>query len=169
MSSNNLAEITANLIEDKIKSEIALALTDIRSDRADAEVSTELPRSYFQYGSAQTYRCPAVFVVPEDIDFDKDAGANYINAVIRLRVAVIVEDKNLRLLSIKSWRYQAALNKILNQQQLVSIDNKVKVTTIIRSARFSPEFTLAQTKGDPQGMFQKEVSLEIDCRHRESL
>lgn len=167
MSSNELVEIAVDLLEAKIKAEIAAALLDVRTDRADALVTTEVPRSYFIYDSAQVYRCPAVFISPKDIDFDKDLGANHINASVNIRIAVIVEDKDMRLLNKKAWRYQAALHKILNQAQLVSLDNKVKITTIVRGASFSREFTLAQAEGESRGMFQKEVALDMDCRHRE--
>lgn len=167
MSSNRLVETSTNLIIDKIKADIADALLDIRTDRADAAVTTELPRAYYTYNSAFPYRCPAVFVVCESVDFNKDFGANHVNAIVKMRVAVIVEDKDLRLLTIKAYRYQAALHKILNQTQLINNDNSVLLTTIIRGATFSPEFTLAQVKDEGRGMFQKEVALDIDCIHRE--
>jgi hypothetical protein len=166
--SNDLIEVAMAMIQAEIKAKIATALQSIRTDRADAKVSTEVPRSYFNYESATTYRCPAVFIIPKDTQFKLDQGANHINAVINAHVAVVVEDKNLPLLVSKSWRYQSALYKILNQASLTSADNKVKIVLNVQRATLSPEFTTAQKQGDVDGMFQKEVALEIEVRHFES-
>ena len=167
MSSRGLVEIAMNLIQDQIKSNIDQALLDVRTDRADNQVTTEAPKNYYNYSGVTSYRCPMVMIVPGETDFQKDLGANHVNALIHTTVAVVVEDKNLQALNIKAWRYQAALDKILDQAFMISTDNKVKIVTVVKRARLSPEFTVA---GDQyQGAFQKEVSLEVDVRHFENL
>jgi len=168
MASRLLVESCLGLIEDHIKANIEAALIDIRTDRADAIVNTELPKSYYRYAGVESYRCPMVMIVADTIDFQKERGANHINAVIRTKVAVVVEDKNLLLLNIKAWRYQAALDKILDQTAITSLDGKLKIVPIIRNATFSPEFTTEAQGLDPaMKSFQKEVILEIDVQHYE--
>ena len=166
--SNDLVEVSINLVESYIKSKIAAALASVRTDRSDSVVSTEVPKNYYLYSSAITYRCPSVFIIPTDVDFVQTNGSNHVNAIIKTRVAVVVEDKDMLLLNKKVWRYQSALFKILNQTTLTSTDSKVKIVTVVQRATFSPEFTIAQQKDNPQGMYQKEVALEIDVRHFEA-
>lgn len=172
MSSHWLAERQYTLIEAAIKSGIATALAAIRTDRADAYVSTESPhtQSYFKYASAKAYRCPAVFIIPQSIDLQNAArGANHINAEAKVAVSVVVEDRDLNHLVVKSWRYQAALHKVLHESSLTSGDGKVRLFIKVERITFSPEFSDEKDPHQGAGVFRKEVLLECNVDHIENL
>lgn len=163
-----LVEITRDLILDTIKAEIAGALAGIRSDRADSQVSTEPPRSYFIYEGAQTYQCPAVFAVVERATFpDEATGAgNHVNARVTINVGIVAEDREAPQLTIKVERYQAALFQILNQRQLVNGAGNVKIWTRVTDVDFSPIFARQQSQG--MGQFRKEAVLRLEVQHYEN-
>jgi len=164
----NLSEITRDLVLNQIKTTIAASLAEIRSDRDDAVVSTEPPKSYFIYAPAASYRCPAIFVVVDRMDFKQfDAGANFVPATVTMYVSVLVEDKDETLLTIKADRYYTAIHQSINQKNITSADDLVKISIKVMSAQFG-EFW--KFKGDsPQGMFRKEVRLTLNVEHYESL
>lgn len=169
MGAYKLAETVVELIEDAIKTNIAQALSDIRTERADASVTTEPPREYFRYEEAQVYRPPAVFTIINSQDIrDQSTGANHVNAYSQVDVAVVVEDRIKRLTVLKSWRYQAALMQILHQSALTNTDGSVKVFIRVQRCRFSG---IVNIKDDtkPETVFRKEVSLELHVEHVEQL
>lgn len=168
MSTRYLAETAVREIESLIKSEIAGVLAALRTDRGDAKVSTEPPQSYFIFEEAKTYRTPAVFVIARDIDFQKQTyRANHVTAKISVGVSVVVEDKDKEKLTIKAWRYQTALQEILDQKNIVVPSDKAKLFLVVNSAAFSPTFAADQMKGS-QGVFRKEVALDVEVQQRES-
>ena len=166
-SSRETVEIATDLILKEIKSNIEAALVDVRADRSDPSVSTEAPRSYYIYAGALSYQAPAVFVICDTIDFQKDEGANHLNSRMEFKVAVVVEDYDMVKLTKKAWRYQAALHKILDQTQLLSDSGKEKLTLVIEFASFSPEFTDSGAPGNERMMYRKEIMLEVTVRHFE--
>lgn len=163
-----LVEITRDLILDTIKAEIAAALLAIRTDRNDPQVSTEPPRSYFIYENAQTYQCPAVFVVTERATFpDEATGAGgHVNARVTINVGVVAEDREATPLTIKVERYQAALFQILNQRTLLNGAQNVKVWVRVTDVDFSPIFSRQQSAGMAQ--FRKEAVLRLEVQHYEN-
>lgn len=164
-----LTEGTVNLMMTQIQNNIAGALANVRADVNNPVVTTESPRSYFIYPKAHGYRGPAVFVIADNIDFRKEQrGANFISAVIRVNVTVMVEDRNAELLTRRAWRYQSALYQILDETQLVSADNKLKIVIIVKNARYSPTYTTAKDPSAPEGIFRQEVMLECDVEHWEN-
>lgn len=168
MSVQYLAETSVNEITSLIKANISAKLAALRTDRGDSKVSTEPPQSYFIYEEAKGYRTPAVFVIARSIDFQKEVyGANHTAAKIDIGVSVLVEDKDKEKLSIKAWRYQAALHEILNQAIIVVSPNKAKLFLIVKNADFSPVFTAKQAEGS-SGAFRKEVALTVEVQQRES-
>lgn len=168
MSVRYLAEIAVREIESLIKSEIVDVLAALRTDRGDAKVSTEPPQSYFIYEEAKGYRTPAVFIIARNIDFQKENyQANHITAKVDVGVSVLVEDKEKDKLTIKAWRYQAALLEILDQKIILVTGDKAKLFLIVKSADFSPVFTIEGTKGS-HGVFRKEVALTLEVQQRES-
>lgn len=168
MSVKYLAEIAVREVESLIKAEISDVLAALRTERGDAKVSTEPPQSYFIYEEAKGYRTPAVFIIARNIDFQKDQyKANHITASIDVGVSVLVEDKDKDKLTIKAWRYQAALLEILDQKNIVVTGDKAKLFLIVKAADFSPVFTAETTKGS-HGVFRKEVALTLDVQQRES-
>lgn len=161
--SRNLVEISVDSIIGKLKSDLPASLAAIRSDRADNLVTMEPPRDYYTYPRAKGYRAPAVFVIGDRIDFQKDRkGANHVNAAIRVNVSTIVEDKDADRLMRKSYRYQAAIHQVLDQAALTSPDGSSRLTLVVQNAAFSGLYSNLEP-GDPQAVYRQEISLEVDC------
>ena len=172
MSARWLSEQTVGLIQKAVKDGIGPALTAVRVQRGDAAVSTEPPpsQSYFNFEGAKGYRCPAIFTVIDSMDMmNTDRGPNFIAARARVIVSVVVEDRTLPLLTLKAWRYQAALHSVLHLTTLTSADNKVRLESRIERVLFGPEYSDATSKDVPQGVFRKEVALHLDVEHFEAL
>lgn len=166
-----LIETDSNLLIAHIKANFPAALAGIRAVRADNSVTTEPPpsESYFIYPGARGFRPPAVFVIGDEIDFrNEQMGANFIDARVRINVSIVVEDKDKQKLTVKAWRYQAALSGMLTQTTLLSADQKVKIVSIVRRATFSPIYTNAKNAESPEALFRKEIILELDVDHYES-
>jgi hypothetical protein len=168
VGAKNLSEITRTLILDEIKSELPAALSDVRTLRADAAVSTEPPQSgsFFIYEPSSAFRAPAVWTVVDNRDFRvKEKGSNHINASVEVHVNAVVEDRLKESLVIKCERYQSALFDILNEVELEDASNKVKIIIIVNRALYSPEYSPGQDT--PQGMFRKECALICNVEHYE--
>lgn len=164
----NLTEITRNLILDELKATIATNLAAVRTDRGDAAVTTEPPNSYFIYAPAAAYRCPAIFVLVDNVDFRVDQkGANFTSALVKIRLAVLVEDKDLNNLTIKAERYQAAVHESINEKTLLAPDLQVKIFVKVVRATFSEVYTPGRETA--QGMFRKEIQFDLDVEHYERL
>ena len=165
----HLVEIAVNLIETQIKNNIAAALAAVRTDRADAYVTTEIPKSYFHYQPSKAFDTPSVFIIPENIDFKKDRGQNHINATAKINVAVIVEDQTSARLAARTWRYQSALYSILDQVPLTTADKTFKIVVIVKRAEFTEEYSDSTRKGQPSAAWRKGVLLECDVEMFEEL
>ena len=164
-----LAEGAAILIKDYVKANIVNALTVIRTNRADAQVVLQEPLNYFLYEPAKGYKTPAMFFIVDDFDFKiTENMANHINGTIKMRLACVVEDRDMSQLTYKTWRYQSALHSLLAQTHLTTTDNKLKITVVVKRASFSPAFSPAANKGSIEAVFRKEVMLELDVVHREN-
>lgn len=165
----NLVESTIRLLQDHIKSNINAALVDLRAERAEPIVTTEPPLkdSYFIYERAVGYKTPAVFIIADNLDMFKSAGPNSVMALVKVRVSVVVEDVKADHCTIKAWRYQDALFEVLEQAQISSNNNDVKIVVIVQGATFSPVFTNDQDAKSARNTFRKEVVLDLDVRHFE--
>lgn len=168
MSVRHLTETDVDLIIEHIKTNIAATLAALRISRNDPVVTTEPPRSYFIYEKAAGYRTPAVFVIADNVDFALERGANHINAISNINVTVLIEDKDAEKLTIKSWRYQAALHELLANTRLTSADNAVTIVTKVLRVSYSPLYALKGREDDPQAFFRKEVALECAVEHYEN-
>jgi hypothetical protein len=166
---SRLVEIAVDLMEAHIKSNIAAALAEVRTDRADGYVTTEVPRDYFIYSPAQAYQTPAVFIIPEQIDFRKDRGQNHVNATAQINVAVVVEDQLSDKLAVKAWRYQAALYQLLDQKPLTTVDGALKIVIVVKRAEFTEEYTDSTKKGQISAPWRKGVLLNCDVEVYEEL
>jgi hypothetical protein len=169
MGAYKLAEITVDLIETAIRQNIATTLANVRTERADPTVSTEPPREYFQYETAQVYRAPAVFTIIRNQDIrDSVKNANHINSLCEVIVAVVVEDRLERLVTKKAWRYQSALMPILHQVTLTTADLSVRLFSRVQNCEFSGIINL-KNENRPDAVFRKEVSLRLQVEHIENL
>lgn len=164
MAAQNLVEATINLIIAKLKADLPVALAEVRNERVDAIVTTEIPASYFNYERVMGYKTPAVVVVPTSIDFRLPNGQNHINSLNTIMVSIILEDRRAEYLSIKSYRYSDAFHKVLDRAHLddpiSDSRNIVKVTRI----DFSRTMEGVSKEESP---FRKEVMLTCEVEHYE--
>lgn len=160
-------EIARNLLIGKMKADLPGALAAVRGNRNDAVVGLQEPAEYYIYPPSKLLRAPAVITICESYDTQaRTRGANFVSAVGYFKVALVVEEKDLRLLTLKAERYQAALVEILNQVPLVSDDSEVKIFPIVTGFSFSPEYTTTDT---PQSVFRKEVVVDLEVEHYEKI
>lgn len=163
------AEIAVSLIEQKIKDEISTALAAVRTERNDPIVTTEPPREYFQFEMAHVYRAPAIFTIIQGMDLrNEQMGANHVNAMDDIVVAVVVEDRITSRVVKKAWRYQAALMQILHQVSLTSSNDAVRLFSRVQSCEFSGIINLKDEKS-AESVFRKEMSLRLQVEHIENL
>lgn len=169
MSSYRLAEGTQTTIRDYIRANIAARLAEVAADHTDGFVSLEAPphRSYFNYASAQGYAAPAVFILVPKFDLRLDKGQNSIAGIARTLVGILVEDKDHDRLTVKTWRYGAAMAKLFTSTAapLLSGDNTVKLFPKLRSLSYSPPYH----GKDAASPWRMEVVLELEVEHLEQL
>lgn len=159
MSSVNLTEVVVTTIIEYLKTTMPTALADVRTERVESSVNTEIPKEYFNYVPAHGFRCPAIAMVADNIDFHLERGQNFVSAIMTGVCSVCVEDKTQDNLVKKSWRYQDALFSTLNRQ---SFDvNGVKFVIKIVRCRYSND-GIMKNDGVAQSVFQKEVALDLE-------
>ncbi len=167
----HLTETDLDLITAHIQNNIASALAAIRINRNDPIVTTEPPPtdSYFNYFKAHGYRCPAIFVIDDGMDFrQQEKNANHINALSSINVTVKVEDRKKELLVIKALRYQAALHQLLDQTPLANNDNTVKLYLRVKKIKPSGLYTYGNSEEDDSASFFYEYMLELAVEHVEN-
>lgn len=162
-------ETATYMIQDHIKSTIAANLANVRAERVDAAVTTEPPREYFIFPTQNVYRAPGIFTIFESMKItNTESNGNHINAKDYLTVACVVEDRLERLLTIKCWRYQAALMQSLHQVILTNSDSSVKLFIRVDECVFTDPVALTGQEGKEQ-LFRKEVGLKLIVDHIENL
>lgn len=169
-SARQLSETGVQLIENYIKDNITAALAAVAAIRP-GDVTTESPssESYFPYFKAHGYRCPAIFVVDDGMDFrQSETKANFINAMFSVNVSVKVEDKTMDLLTVKAWRYQAALHSLLDQTTLATQDGKVNLVSRVRKIEPDGPYTYGNDEADETATFFKEYMLKLDVEFFEN-
>lgn len=167
MSTRRLIETTVKLIKTAIETNIASKLAAVSTDRNDFVVPLPPPESYFFYPRAAGYRPPAVFIIAEGFDKEKPRGANHISAKVDVHVNVVIEELNRDNLLLSAWRYQAALDEILDQTELEDSAQKVKIVILVSKCEFSPEYTESDDPENSMAVFRKEVSLQLEVHHFE--
>lgn len=166
MSNRHLTEWAVDLVTDQIKSTIESELVGVQTVLPPGApvLSIEPPRDYFTFPRAVGYRTPAVFVIADRIDFQKrEKQSNFINANVRLNVTVLIEDKDADRITRKAYRYQSALQSVLDEVQLVSPDGDLKIVVVVTNAAFSPLYSTTDDPNAPGAVYRKEISLELDC------
>lgn len=168
-SGYKLAEIIVDLIQSSIQQNIAACLAAVRTERDDPIVTTEPPNEYFIYETAKVFRAPAVFTIIKDQNIrDEVMQPNHINSLCDIVVAVVVEDRIERLVTIKAWRYQAALMPILHQVSLTNSDGSVRIFSRVQNCQFSGVINI-KDENSTTNTFRKEVSLRLHVEHIENL
>lgn len=162
-------EIATRLIEAQIKATIAQNLANVRAARDNAVVTTEPPREYFIYHTSNVYRAPGIFTIFENQKItNTSSNGNHINAKDYLTVACVIEDRLEELLTIKAWRYQAALMQSLHQVILTNNDQSLKLFILVDECIFTDPVALTGQEGRDQ-IFRKEVGLRLVVDHIENL
>lgn len=163
-----LTEKTRNMLMAAVKSDIAAQLAQVSTDRGDGQVSMEIPKNYFIFDGAHTYNCPALFFIVDSAEIpDERIGDNHVNAVIKVYVTCVVEDREMDYLTIKCERYGAALFRILQRRTLVDDVENVKIYSRVVRFTFSPMFTKSR-KPEGKSDFRKEIALELEVKHFEN-
>ena len=165
----NLAEVAVFLIQSQIQGNITQALSNVLAERSTPAVSVESPREYFIYEMAHVYRAPAIFTIIQDMDIRNDSmKANHLNAMNRIVVAAVVEDRLRDRVTVKAWRYQAALMQCLHLVSLTSSNGTLRLFSRVRKCSFSGIINLKDEKAS-DAVFRKEMSLELQVEHIENL
>jgi hypothetical protein len=168
MSTHKLTEIQISLLDAHLQSNLPAALTAVDADRGDHNVGTEAPEEYLWFPKAQGYKTPALFILADDTPFEVQEGANFIKQKCRTVLEVVLEEKNRLWLTIKCWRYQAALSTCLVNLELQSPDNKVKLKVKQKSHTFTGMFTNEKNEESDEAAFRKSVVIELEVEHYES-
>lgn len=162
-----LTEVATSLITAAIQTGIQNGLSDISNYWHDG-ISLELPQTYLNYASSKGYRKPVIYVIPESMSFQQERGANHINALFRINVSCVVEERIERLLNSKAWRYQCAIVKLLHLKALDNTDHTVRVIPKVMNVVYSPTYSEDTLSNGPE-VFCKEVLIELDVEHYEKL
>lgn len=165
MAATSLAEFTVDGILSEIKTNISAALGAVRSDRADAAVTTEPPAEYFNYEKIIGYKTPAIVVVAGEIDFRLQNGPNSVNSMVKVYVSCVLEDRIATNLTLKTYRYSDALYHCLNRAHIV--DSNKNRQSIVKVTRM--DFSkLVDNKSNVTSPFRKEVMLTLEVENYES-
>lgn len=168
MSAYYGAEIATNMIIAHLRAGMPAALAAVRTERNDPVVTTEPPREYFIYPTANVYRPPAVFTIFERQEIKNiNSDGNHINATDYIVVAVVVEDFKETLLTIKAFRYQVALMQLLHLVTLTNSDGGLRLFSKVETCEFSAIENLKGKAGDL--IFRKEIGLRLAVDHIENL
>lgn len=168
MPSLHLAETTINLIKVHLQANMTAALKQVWDDRPDHRSTMETPNDYFIYVPTHAYRRPAMILQCSDFDFRLSTGPNFINALAKVTVEAVVQDRDRESLTIKTWRYQCAMVHLLDNLELTNTDGSVKIICKVLKTPFSADGTIEdRDSSDPIAVFAKGVMVELDVEHYE--
>lgn len=175
MSAPRLLEATEQLITDEIKAKIETALTAVRAQNPasttpqNRQVNVILPQSYFNFVDATDYKLPAVFVVGKTFNSRQaEKGANHIAGMAEVQVSIVVEDRTALACNTQAYRYSSAIYGILEQANLKTSDNRVKVFVRVNRVENSDLFTNTEDKTRSETRFRKEISFYVEADHFEN-
>lgn len=168
MSYRQLSEGARSLVTDYIKANIHAELDIVGAAVGAPQMSLEDPASYFVYDKPHAYRCPAIFVIIDGINFrTQEKKPNFVNARDRIFVSVEVEDQDAEILTYKADRYLSALHQVLDLAQINSTDGSIALKVVVYNAVFSPKYMAPEGTGNG-GKFRKEVVLQCEVEHVEN-
>lgn len=169
MPGRQIPETTLYLIRNHIQATLAARLALVGTESPENKrYSLEMPRKYyFSERVNRNYELPAVFIIPQDVDFMlPERGQNFINANVNIQLTCVVTDRDVDILAVKGFRYMAALQETLHGAQLQSVNNDVKIVVKVMKAAFTPVYTSAQA-GTAASDFRHEISLDLEVNHWE--
>lgn len=168
MLAAKLTEVAVYLIRTELQASLPAALALVQQERGDYQVTLEKPAEYFISEKKQILRLPAIFLIPDNMDFHLERGANHPNAILNMRLSVVLEDRNEDHLTIKSYRYQSAIYDVLNGAQLTDQTDNLTLIIKVMQVNFYPIYS-AHDDTTTKGVFRKEVSLTLEINHFENL
>jgi hypothetical protein len=163
-----LAEVSVYLVRSELQASLPAALALVQGQRGDFQVTLERPAEYFIAEKKQILRLPAIFLIPDNIDFHLEKGPNHPNAILNMRLSIVTEDRNEDNLTIKSYRYQSAIYDVLNGAQLTDTSNNLTLIVKVMQVNFYPIYS-AHDDTTVKGVFRKEVSLTLEINYFENL
>lgn len=167
MSYHQLVEGSRGLIISYLQANLGAQLDIVAANVTQPLMTLENPVQYFIFPKAKGLRLPAVFVICDDFDFRiQEMNSNFINAKAKFKISIYVEDQDEDILTYKTDRYLSALHQCLDESDIVSSDNKLKIKVIVTNATFSPLYSRTEGSGDG-GKFRKEIMLLCDVDHYE--
>lgn len=172
MSSHILVEGAVKLIQGYIQDNIKSALIEVSADCGSPPIAVPLPKRVFTFTpGASPMELPCVIIEGVQGDFRLQKGANFIDALWSINVAAVIEEKGGEILQYCAYRYQAALQKLLQGTHLYSAPTdtkKIHIVTKVERCRWSGQYTDAQKPNNDAGRFMKEVLLELEVEHYEN-
>lgn len=167
-----LSEGATQLLVSYIQSNISAALDSVATNAVAAgnpSIALPNPVSYFIYPKAAGYRLPAIFVISDDMDFRiQDKKANFINAKDYFNISALIEDQTEDNMTEAAWRYQQALYWILDEANILSSDNALKLIVVVYKSKISPTFMRTESSPGDGGKFRKEIVLQCQVEHMEN-
>lgn len=161
-----LNEAAANLIIDKIKAEFNPALISIDNQYSDG-ISLEPVKAEAIYISDkfETLQPPAIFVLFGNTAFNYTKDQNYLDASDECVIVVSGEDVGADRLTKKMWRYARVIYSLFNLTDLVTADQRLKITCIPRRLGYADK--AIQKMGDRKKKYRQDCVLELELRHFE--
>lgn len=171
MTVRKLLEGDVSLIEAHLQANLQTQLNLVYADWADQSVPLRAPtnENYFRYPRAQGYQMPACFIIGETMNFLQEDGSNFVKSQDSVNVTIVMEDRVARNLVKAAYRYTCALQNLLEQQSLVSADDKLKIVVKVKRLENSPLYMSTTNEDAPENVFRKEISLYLEVEHWESL
>lgn len=163
-----LTEPTRDLVLNQLKANFNSFLTDVDHQYNDGiNLEPVDDASYFISYRFRTIRPPAIYVLFEKHAFQYADEPNYIQSDDRCLVVLSCEDIDGEVLTRKSERYARILFACLNQIELVTQDQRLKIQVIPESIDYLQP--VSDKLQDAQKKFRIDVVLTLKLLHYEKL
>jgi hypothetical protein len=163
-----LSEAARDLVLNKLKSNFNNFLADadnLYSDGINLEPIDDT--SFYISYRFQTLRPPAIYVLFENHAFQYSEAPNFLDSNDRCLVVLSCEDVDGEVLTRKSERYGRILFGCLNQEELVTQDQRLKIQVLVETLDYlQPASDKLQTE---QKKFRIDVVLTLKLLHYEKL
>ncbi len=162
----NITESMIDAVQLQIQSNIKAALDAVAAYRNDPTNVLQEPQSYFIHDQAINLKCPAVYLLADDVDFQNEKGQNFIDAKQQLQVSIVFEAKDMDHCVRGLYRYVDAMFNVLDHWGIESADERSKNVLILSHVSYSG----LQNKSDQQqNIFRKEAMMMFNVNHWQKL
>ena len=126
-----------DLILNYLKANMNSALGDDDIVRNDGITLGSVDQKCFYISEIfQTLKCPACYVLVDDMKFDYTTEQNYIQGSYGLRIIMTAEDVGGDVLQKKVESYSRVLFNLLDQKELLTTDGRLKVQLVSSAIEF---------------------------------